>query len=102
MWQVRRAFFCDARNLDDQQILQSVATQAGIPVDRVQDEMHSGRAMAAMFRDVEVGNAYRAEGSPTYVLNEGRQKLYGNIGYKILEANVYEVLNRPEGQASWY
>ena len=61
-------------------------------------------------RDIEVthhfiplfGNTeHRIDGSPTYLLNQGRQKLYGNVGYKIIEANVEEVLRRPAEAASW-
>ena len=57
--------------------------------------------MAALCRDVELRDQFRVEGSPTYIMNEGRQKLYGNLGYKIIEANVQEILHRPENQASW-
>jgi len=35
------------------------------------------------------------------LLNEGRQKLYGNVGYRIIEANVQEILHQPGNQASW-
>ena len=42
------------------------------------------------------------QGSPSFVLNEGRQKLYGNVGYRILEANIHELLRaQPADQASW-
>jgi predicted DsbA family dithiol-disulfide isomerase len=41
-------------------------------------------------------------GSPTIVLNEGRQKLYGNVGYGVIEANIKELLKSPDaGAASW-
>jgi hypothetical protein len=63
--------------------------------------MRNGEAMAAMCRDVELMKRFNVEGSPTYLLNEGRQKLYGNLGYKIIEANVNEILRRPQNQASW-
>ena len=44
----------------------------------------------------------RIEGSPSFVLNEGRQKLYGNVGFRIIEANIQELLRAPGGdQASW-
>ena len=33
------------------------------------------------------------QGSPTYILSEGRQILFGNISYGILEANVSELLS---------
>jgi hypothetical protein len=35
-------------------------------------------------------------------LNDGRQKLYGNVGFRIIEANIQELLRAPVGdQASW-
>jgi CubicO group peptidase (beta-lactamase class C family) len=40
-------------------------------------------------------------GSPTWVLNEGRQVIYGNVGYRVLNANVEELINRPIEEASW-
>ena len=44
----------------------------------------------------------KIEGSPTFVLNEGRQKLYGNVGFRIVEANIAEMLRQPDpDQASW-
>jgi len=39
--------------------------------------------------------------SPTLLLNEGRQRLVGNVGYRILEANVRELFERPGVQQSW-
>jgi hypothetical protein len=41
------------------------------------------------------------EGSPSFVLKEGRQKLYGNVGFRIIEANIQELLRVADGdQAS--
>ena len=41
-------------------------------------------------------------GSPSFVLNDGRQTLYGNVGYRVLEANIQELLRAPSAdQASW-
>ncbi len=47
--------------------------------------------------------AHGVQGSPTYVFNEGRQMLYGNVGYRIIEANVRELLSAPAaaGEPSW-
>ena len=45
---------------------------------------------------------FKIEGSPTFVLNEGRQKLYGNVGYRVIEANIRELLRTPTaGEMSW-
>ena len=65
----------------------------------------SDRIHVSYFSDILCVWAYvaqiRLDGSPTYLLNQGRQKLYGNVGYKIIEANVEEVLRRPAEAASW-
>ena len=44
----------------------------------------------------------RIEGSPSFVLNEGRQNLYGNVGFRVIEANIVELLRVSDiDQASW-
>ncbi len=79
----------------------AVAQELGLAVDKVEAMMDNGEAMAALCRDAELCRERGISGSPTYVLNEGRQTLYGNVGYKLIAANVNEVLHRPEHQASW-
>lgn len=101
VWQVRLAFFRDGRDIARLDELLAIAGDLGLPVDRLRALMDSGEAMAALCRDVELRDEYKVEGSPTYVLNDGRQKLYGNVGYKVIAANVEEILNRPADQASW-
>ena len=39
--------------------------------------------------------------SPTMLLNEGRQQLTGNVGYRVIEANVRELLESPDAKLSW-
>jgi hypothetical protein len=39
--------------------------------------------------------------SPTLIFNDDRQRLTGNVGYRIIEANVRELLRAPEREASW-
>jgi hypothetical protein len=46
--------------------------------------------------------ALKVQGSPTILLNNCRQTLYGNIGYRIIEANIGELLYSPAaGSAGW-
>lgn len=100
-WRVRLAFFRDGRDVSQGDCLLEIAAGLELPSDRLEACMNNGAAMAAMSRDDELRHEYKIEGSPTLILNGRRQKLYGNIGYKILEANVQEVLNRPRNRASW-
>jgi predicted DsbA family dithiol-disulfide isomerase len=74
----------------------------GTDIGAVEEVVHSGRAFARLAADYQAANHMRIEGSPSLVLNEGRQKLYGNIGYRLIEANIQELLRVPlAGEASW-
>lgn len=101
-WALRLAFFRDGRNIADHRELQAIGADCGLDVDSLDAKLNSGEAHAALAADERAKEAYRLEGSPTFVLNNGRQKLYGNVGYRVLEANVRELLREPgSGTASW-
>lgn len=101
IWQVRLAFFQDARDIGDLNVLKDIARDMQLPVPEIERVLDDGTALAAVFRDIELRDEFRVEGSPTYILNEGRQKLYGNVGYRIIEANLQEILKQPKVEASW-
>lgn len=100
-WALRLAFFRDARDIADMAVALEVAALGGLDPGRLEALCRSGAAMAALLRDQALKEQYQIVGSPTYVLNDGRQKLFGNVGYRILDANVRELLERPETGASW-
>ena len=101
IWQVRLAFFEHARDISSRQVLLEVLTQLGIPIPAIEAKLSSGEAMAELCRDIELRDEHKIEGSPTYYLNQGRQKLYGNVGYRVVSANLRELLEQPGHQASW-
>jgi len=101
VWQVRSNFFENAKNIADQKILFELAEQLDFPISQIEKLIQKGDAMAALFNDIEIKDAHHIEGSPTYLLNEGRQKLYGNVSYNIIAANVQEIIEKPDNQASW-
>ena len=100
-WQIRSAFFEHARDISDRDVLLDVLGQAGVPTDAIEAKLKTGEAMAEICRDIELRDEYKIEGSPTYYLNQGRQKLYGNVGYRVVSANLRELLEQPKHQASW-
>ena len=62
----------------------------------------AGKILLMDAGDYQDADKMRIEGSPSFVLNEGRQKLYGDVGFRIIEANIQELLRAPAGdQASW-
>ena len=101
-WRVRQAFFEEARNVAKQTVLADIARSLELPLPEIQRLLDDGEAHAALHLDVEAKERYQVPGSPTLVLNEGRQRLYGNVGYRVIEANVQELLRDPRyGEASW-
>jgi len=101
VWQVRLAFFQDAKDIGNVQVLKEIAGTMQLPLAEIERVMDDGTALAALCRDIELRDEFRVEGSPTYILNEGRQKLYGNVGYRIIQANLHEILKQPRVEASW-
>jgi predicted DsbA family dithiol-disulfide isomerase len=102
IWRVRREFFSQAANVCDRNVLNRIAVALHLPVDRIHGLIASGEAHAALHEDQEAREEHGVRGSPTLVLNQGRQVLYGNVGYRIIEANIRELLHVPDtGEASW-
>ncbi len=101
-WQVRLGYFRDARDVSQKAILMSIAEQLNIPLKPVEKVLASGEAMAALASCTTDDKQKLIEGSPTFVLNEGRQKLYGNIGYHVIEANIQALLDQSENTPLWY
>ena len=98
---VRLAFFRDARDIGQTAALFAAAEELRLPISAIEQRLNDGTAMAALCSDLEKKDQHNIEGSPTYLLNDGRQKLYGNVGYLIIEANVLELMAAPQGRASW-
>jgi predicted DsbA family dithiol-disulfide isomerase len=98
----RRAFFEQCRDIGRADVLRSVLDAVGAPVDAVEQAIACGGAHAALEADQREKVALGVQGSPTFVLDGGRQKLYGNVGYRVIEANIKELLRSPTaGNASW-
>jgi predicted DsbA family dithiol-disulfide isomerase len=100
-WQIRSAFFEKARDISDREVLLDVLAQVGMPTNALEAKLKSGEAMAEVCRDIELRDEHKIDGSPTSDLNQGRQKLYGNVGYRVVSANLRELLEQPGQQASW-
>lgn len=98
---IRSAFYVDALDISDQDRLLELADSEGNNADVIANCIRSGEAMAALMRDYQLAREWSLKGSPSYVLDGGRQILYGNVGYRVLAANVEELLRQPAGEASW-
>ncbi|MFT7520965.1 MAG: putative DsbA family dithiol-disulfide isomerase [Kiritimatiellia bacterium] len=101
-WAIREAFFRDARDVADWGVLNHILRELGGPGQELQRLRERGELHARLCRDYSLRAANGIQGSPTLLLDGGRQKLYGNVGYRVIEANVLEHLERRgEDFASW-
>jgi len=102
MWAFRCAFFRDNRDIARRDVQCEIAEALGVDLGAIESSIHSGSAFARLAADYQDADKMRIEGSPSFVLDEGRQKLYGNIGFRLLEANIQELLRAPRSdEASW-
>jgi len=101
-WELRRAFFVSAKDISDWQVHKEIAERLGIDYEMVDEKIRSSEAVAQLAVDYNLSQKHGVEGSPTFIMDGGRQKLFGNVGYRLIEANVQELLrSAPEGEASW-
>lgn len=98
----RNGFFEEGLNIGDPKVQQELADSEGIDVDAVERVLREGEAMARLEVDQGIVERLKLRGSPSYLMNEGRQILYGNVGYRLVRANVQELFRHPEpNEASW-
>ena len=102
MWAFRCAFFRDCRDIARWDVQCELAEALGVDIGAIEKSIHEGTAFARLAADYQDADKMHIEGSPSLVLNEGRQKLYGDVGFRIIESNIQELLRAPAGdQASW-
>lgn len=100
-WAVREAFFKEGADVAQRQTLLGIAEQIHLPVAEIENIMDTGAAHAALCGDIDLARTQGIQASPTLLFNEGRQRLSGNVGYRIMEANIRELLEGAPGQLSW-
>lgn len=91
---LRLAFFERARDIGRMSVLLEELEAAAIPRGPIEAALEDGRAMAQLSQDLKQVELQKIAGSPTYVLDGGREKLFGNVGYRIVQANLEELLER--------
>jgi predicted DsbA family dithiol-disulfide isomerase len=100
-WAFREAFFTRLANVGDRAVQFDIAKTLKLPVSKIKAEIDSGAAYAELSRDFERVKEHTVTVSPTLIFNEGRQRLNGNVGYRVMEANIRELLHTPPDEQSW-
>lgn len=100
-WELRRTFFEEAIDVSTQGAQGAIAETLHLPRAALAARFESGEACAELARDLDLAKEYAITVSPSLVFNEGRQRLNGNVGYRVIEANIRELLHNPPGELSW-
>jgi predicted DsbA family dithiol-disulfide isomerase len=98
---IRTAFFEDNIDISRNDELFAIVENTLRSADQVNRLLESGQAHAALAQDLKDAADIGVRSSPTLTFNEGRQTLAGNVGYRVLEANIRELLHTPADQLSW-
>lgn len=100
-WTFRERFFQDLANISDRTVQFAIAEELGLPIAAIEAQINSGEAYAQLAKDFDLVKEHTVSVSPTLIFNEGRQRLNGNVGYRVIEANIRELLHTPPGEQSW-
>lgn len=101
IWAFREAFFTKLANVSDRKVQLTLAEELGLPIAAIQKQIDNGEAYAQLSKDFDLVKEHSVSVSPTLIFNEGRQRLNGNVGYRVIEANIRELLHNPPGEQSW-
>jgi predicted DsbA family dithiol-disulfide isomerase len=98
---IQKSFFVDCLDIGQVEIVMTLAKSIGLDRNKLKSLIDSGQAMASLMQDYKNAIELNIQGSPSWIMNNGRQTLFGNVGYRILNANIKEVLEHPAQEASW-
>ena len=101
IWAFREAFFIQLANISDRTVQFEIAEELRLPIAAIQAQIDSGEAYAQLSKDFDLVKEHTVTVSPTLIFNEGRQRLNGNVGYRVMEANIRELLHNPPEEQSW-
>ncbi len=93
---LRRAFWVELADVCATATLTGIAEEIGISPDLVAQKLANGEAHEALGRDIELVRKYDIRTSPTFIFDDGRQRLVGNVGYRVIDANVRELVDNRE------
>ncbi len=101
-WELRKAFFVAEQDISEATVQQQVCETLAIDYEQIIAPKTLAHAAALLVQDMDQSKEQNVQGSPTFIMNSGRQKLFGNVGFRVLEANIRELLSKGKvDDASW-
>jgi predicted DsbA family dithiol-disulfide isomerase len=89
---IRQAFFIDGQDIAQFSLLFSLLERVDINYKLINKAIYDGSAMASLMADYQHAKTLSLKGSPSYIIDNGRQVLYGNVSYRVLLVNIEEHL----------
>ena len=83
-----RAYFVDAKNIGDPEVLVDIAKSVGLPADQAREVIEKRTHKASVDADWEKSRQYGVTGVPTFVA--GNQGVVGAQPYEVLEQLVQQ------------
>lgn len=97
----RVGFFAEGADVSQRPVQRRLTAELGLDPAELDRRIEDGRAHAALGRDLDLAREHEVRISPTLLLDGGRQRLQGNVGYRVIEATVRELLSASPRGASW-
>ena len=95
------AFFARLADISSQPVLLGLVEDLDLPPAQMEEKIANGEAYAQLSRDMQAAKDLDIRSSPTLIFNEDRQRLAGNVGYRVIKANIRELLENPVSERSW-
>jgi predicted DsbA family dithiol-disulfide isomerase len=95
---LREAFFLQLKDISHRAVQLEVAEHLGVPRADLEACLADGSAHAELAADYDLARDYHVKVSPTLILNEDRQRLNGNVSFRVIDANVRELLAQKEAE----
>ncbi len=99
--QLRSVFFIEGLDISNLEVLENIAKSLNINWPQVSAYINHGHALADLHLDFTKAQEYQVTVSPAWVFNEGRQRLIGNVGYRVIEANLKELIEQKPLPQAW-
>jgi predicted DsbA family dithiol-disulfide isomerase len=100
-WHIRESFFAGLADISSQPVLLGLVEDLDLPPAQMEEKIANGEAYAQLSRDMQAAKDLDIRSSPTLIFNEDRQRLAGNVGYRVIKANIRELLENPVSERSW-
>jgi len=97
---LRHRFFLDDVDVTRRDEQRRVLEEAGLPADRVFRLIDDGPALARLAEAVERRATLRIDGSPTWIFDGGRARLFGNVGLRVVRSTIQALLDGEESGCS--